>query len=528
MANRFKLVPVILAILCLVAPLSSYAAAPSRVTLSIGEDPKTIDPTLVYSTTSSTVVDQLFLPLVGYDFGSNKPAPALARSWKVSSDGLTWTFFLRKDVKWTDGKPVTAHDVEYGVKRIINPAVASPLANYFYTIKNAQSVNTGKLADLSAVGVKAIDDYTVQFTLEYPAAYFISAISSINMAVPQWTIEKYGDRWTEPENIVSDGPYKLKSWSHYNEIVLVKNDKYCDAKNVKIDEAHYLYVVDGSTAMSMYEAGDLDTVGVPSVDIDRVKNNPKLSKEYHHGPLMILATTQINSSYPPFDNPLVRKAFAAAIDKEALVKNILKGGQEPAYTVTPPGVFGRVAKGIGISYNPEQARKYLAEAGYPGGKGLPEVSYAFGSSDANRALAQALQMMWKKNLGVDVKLKSMEERVYWSSVVAGAFQMWRMGNAADFPDAHGFHYMIFHSVYGERNLRWKNAEYDKIVEAAAVETNQGKRKELYKRAEKIIVEEDAALIPMYYYAYNTLSKPYLKRTYPPNQRFQLKDWRIEK
>jgi len=529
MKNRFMLVPVIVVMLCLVAgPMRTSAGSPIRVNLAIGLDPETIDPTLVFSTASSQIVDQLFEPLVEYDFKTLKPVPALAKSWKVSDDGLTWTFYLRNDAKWTDGKPVTAHDVEYGVKRIINPATASPLANYFYMIKNAKKVNTGELKDLSAVGVKALDDYTVQFTLEYPAAYFTSALSAINVAAPRWAIEKWGEKWTEPENIVTNGPYKLKSWAHYNEIVLVKNPDYYNAKNVQIEEAHYIYVLDGSTAMAMYQAGDLDTVGVPSVDIDRVKNDPKLSKEFYQGPQMILATTQINCSYPPFDNPLVRKAFAAAIDKEAIVKQVLRGGEQPAYTVTPPGCFGHISEGIGIPYDPEQARKYLAQAGYPGGKGLPEVSYATGSSEANRNLAQALQMMWKKNLGVDVKIKTMEERVYWSSICEGAHQMWRMGNAADFPDAHCFHYMIFHSQYGERNLRWKNDEYDRIVERAAVETDPTKRLELYRRAEKIIVEEDCALIPMYYYAYSTLTKPYLKRTYPPNQRFQLEDWRIEK
>jgi len=491
-------------VMCVVFSLSVFASD-KVVRIPIGLDPKTVDPTLVFGTSIKWVSDQLFLPLIRFDFNKLKVVPCLASSWEVSDDNLVWTFHLRKDVKWTDGK-----------------------ANFFYIIKNAKKVNTGESNDLSSVGVKAVDDYTIQYTVEYPAAYFLSIIAHVTTAVPSWTIEKYGDKWTDPENIVTNGAYKLKSWAHYNEIVLVKNEDYFDADKVQIEEARFIYVKDLSTALSMYKAGELDSAEVPPVDIERIKSDPILSKEYHNGPLAILGSTQINSEYPPMDNPLVRKAFAAAIDKETLVKYILKGGQQPAYTVVPPGCFGRIEEGIGIPFDPEVAKKYLADAGYPGGKGLPEVSYAFGSSDFNQNLAQALQKMWKDNLDVNVKLKSMEERVYWSSVCEGAHQMWRMGNGADFPDAHGFLYMIFHSEYGEKNLRWKNNEYDKLVEEAAVETDPEKRKALYRRAEEIIVEEDCALIPMYYYAYNTLVKPYLSRTFSPDMLFQIEDWKIEK
>jgi len=430
--------------LCIV--LSSVALASENVVrIPIGLDPKTIDPTLVFGTASSTIVDQLFLPLVRFNFEKNELESELATSWSTSKDGVVWTFNLRKDVKWTDGNPVTAHDVVYGVKRIIDPKTASPLANYFYIVKNAQAVNNREMEGIDKIGVKALDDYTVQFTLEHPAAYFLSALSTINVAVPEWTIEEFGDNWTEPGNIITNGPYKLTSWSHYNEVNIEKNEDYYNSDAVDIEKAKYIYVQDVSTEMSMYIAGELDTASVPPVDIDRIKDDPVLSEQYHNGPLAILGSTQINSQYPPFDNHLVRKAFAAAVDKETLVKHVLKGGQVPAYTVTPPGSFGHVDKdeGIGIPFDPEQAKKYLAEAGYPGGKGLPEVAYAFGSSDFNRNLAQALQQMWKDILGVNVKLKSMEERIYWSTVCEGAHQMWRMGNAADIPDAHGFLYMIF-------------------------------------------------------------------------------------
>jgi oligopeptide transport system substrate-binding protein len=499
--------------MCVVFSLSVFASD-KVVRITIDLDPITIDPNLVYGPSNKLVPDHV---------------PCLATSWEVSDDNLVWTFHLRKDVKWTDGKPVTAHDIEYGTKRVIDPATAAPRANFLYVIKNARKVNTGESDDLSSVGVKAVDDYTIQYTVEYPVAYFLPIIAHITAAVPSWVIEEYGaDKWTEPENIVTNGAYKLKSWAHFNEIVLVKNEDYFDADKVQIEEAQIIYVMDYSTALAMYETGDLDTCEVPGVDIERIKSDPILSKEYYNGPLAVLGNTQINSEYPPMDNPLVRKAFAAAIDKETLIKYILKGGEQPAYTVVPPGSFGHVEEGIGIPFDPEAAKKYLADAGYPGGKGLPEVSYAFNSSDYNQNLAEALQKMWKDNLGVNVKLKALEQGIYWSSICEGAHQMWRMGNSSKFPDAHNFLYTVFHSEYGERNLRWKNNEYDKLVEDAASEMDPEKRKAFYRRAEEIIVEEDCALIPLYYYAYNILAKPYLNRTFSPYLFFQIENWKIEK
>jgi len=512
--------------MCVVFSLSVFASN-NVLRMPHSVDPKTLDPTLVWGTADSTIVDTLFLPLIRFDFNTLEAVPCLATSWEVSDDNLVWTFHLRKDAKWTDGKPVTAHDIEYGAKRIIDPATAARAASFLTIIKNAKEVNTGKSNDLSSVGIKAVDDYTIQYTLEHPAAYFLSLIACVNTAVPSWVIEKYGDKWALPENIVTNGAYKLKSLAHYNEIVMVKNEDYFDADKVQIEEVRFIYIVDESTTLSMYETGDLDFCSLPPVDIERIKSDPILSKEYHNGPRAVLAETQINSEYPPFDNPLVRKAFAAAIDKETLVKYVLKGGQIPAYTVVPPGCFGHVEEGIGIPFDPEAAKKYLADAGYPGGKGLPEVSYTFVPSDVNRNVAQALQKMWKDNLGVNVKLKSMEDRTYTSSIDEGAHQMWRMGWGADYPDAHNF-FLAFHSEYGEGRLRWKNNEWDKLVEEAAAVADPEKRKALYRRVEKIIVEEDCALIPMYYYAYNILAKPYLSFTYPSDSVFLIENWKIEK
>ena len=514
-------------VMCVVFSLNVFASN-NVVRIPTIEDPQTLDPILTYGDEKSWPSNQLFSPLVKFDFDKAEGVPNLATSWEVSDDNLVWTFHLRKDAKWTDGHPVTAHDIEYGTKLAIDPATASPNASYFYTIKNAEKVSTGKSNDLSSVGIKAVDDYTIQYTLEAPAAYFLSIISHISAALPSWVIEKYGDEWTDPENIVTNGPYKLKSWAGYNEIHLVKNEDYFNADKVQIDEAKLIYIVDQSTALSMYRAGDLDTVSVPPVDLDRIKSDPILSKELYNHPRAATQMIHYNSEFPPFDNTLVRKAFAAAIDRETIVKYVTKGGEQPAYAVVPPGCFGHVEEGVGISFDPEKAKKYLADAGYPEGEGLPEISFAFQSSEFNRNLAQAYQKMWKDNLGVNVKLTPAESKMFASNLGEGGYQMWRMGFGARFPDAHKFHFINLHPRFGEGRIRWVNEEYDKIVIEAGAERDPEKRKALYRRAEEIICEEECALVPIYFYAYNILSKPYLNRTITPANRLVIEDWKIEK
>lgn len=241
----------------------------------------------------------------------------------------------------------------------------------------------------------------------------------VTRPVPRWAIEKYGDKWTEPENIVTNGPYLLTKWVHEDELILEKNPDYFDAKNVQIEKVHCVIVVDESAAMAMYEDGKLDSVEVPLDDIGRVKTNSALRKELTIRPSLCTYYYGFNNKKPPFDNPLVRKAFSAAIDRKSLVRNVLKGGQIPATTFTCPGIFGHVATedGVGISYDPKAARKYLADAGYPKGKGLPKITLMFNTSEDNQKIAQAIQKMWKKVLGVEVNLTNLEWKVYLKTLI---------------------------------------------------------------------------------------------------------------
>jgi len=499
----------------------------TSVNLRTSLNPETLDPTLLFSSNVNIMERMLFVSLVDFDEVNGEPSPDLATSWEASADGKTWTFHLRDDVVWTNGEKLTAKDVQYSIQRILDPAVASPLAGRLYSIENAKEFNTGA-AEASELGIKIVDDYTIQFMINDPIAFFPSQIRIVGFPVPQETVETHGDRWFEPENIVSSGPYLLTEWKPNDMLVFEKNPDYYDAENVQIEKVVMYVVEDDSTAMSMFEAGEIDTVDVPSGDIDRVNKDPILSEQVTNVSQLISYMIQVNTEAVPFDNPLVRKAFAAAIDKQSLVKNIAKGGQTPTNTLSPQGVFGSVSPsaGIGIEFDPVQAKEYLAEAGYPNGKGLPEVQFNFNTSEFNRNVAEALQQMWLKNLGVDVAVKNIEGKVYWDIIVAGGLQWWRMGFAAELPDAHSFLYDIAHTTNGEKNLRWHRTDFDALVEAAMIETDLDKRREMYMEAERILCEEEAAVIPLWNYAYVNLTKPFLERQYSKQQIDSVKNWKV--
>jgi len=497
---------------------------------NLATEPPTLDPALATDTTSVFVDEQLFLGLTDFDDETMEVTPELAKEWRPSEDGLVWTFILRDDVKWTDGKPVTAYDVEYGVKRTLDPATASDYAYVLYIIKGAEDYNAGKVKDPDTVGVKAVGDWIVRFELNHPAGYF-PAVAGMWIAKPQpkETIEKWGDKWTEPEYIVTNGPYKLKEWVHEDHLVMVKNPDYYEADKVQIDKIDCVMVVEASTAQSLYEGGELDVQeDIPLEDMDRLKADPVLSKELYIAPRLCTYYYGFNNEKFPFDNPLVRKAFASAIDRETLIATVLKGEQKPATTFVCPGNFGWVdpSEEIGYPFSPERARKLLAEAGYPGGKGFPEVTLMFNTSESHRKIAQVIQAMWRQVLGVKVNLANQEWKVYLKTCAEDASQIYRIGWCSDYPDANNWLNDVFNSKSESNYANFSNPEFDKLIEAAAAESDPAKRKEMYKEAERILCETDCAIAPIYWYTRVVLTKPYVKRTYAPLGGEHIKDWRI--
>lgn len=504
--------------------LATSQAQGKTANISLDQDPYIIDPTANWL---YDVPANMFVTLVGYDFVAGDVTPAGASSWTVSDDGTLYTFHIRDNWTWSDGTPVTAADYAYSFQRIVDPATAAPMAYRLYVIAGAQAINQGESTDMSTLGVKAVDDHTLTIQLIAPASWFLSSLGSIGHAVPKWAIEKYGDDWTKPENIVVNGPYILTKLEPENLAVLRKNPSYFAADDVDIDTINLFVIKEESTAMALYEDGALDTVNVPATDLERVKADPTLSAQFYNGPKNVLYYYDFNVLKPPFDNVKVRQAFAAAIDKQGIVDFITKGGEVPAPTLTPPGSVGHVpaSAGIGIPFDPEHAKALLAEAGYPDGKGLPTITLAFNAGETHSRIAQAVQQMWQNTLGATVDLQPVEGRAYSQIAAEGAFNVWRMGWGMDYPDANNIHAELFTSNVGAAAIV-RNADYDRLIADAAIEQDQSKREEMYIQAEKILVQDEAGVVPIYWSAENLLIKPYLHRVLAPSFNREFWKWSI--
>jgi oligopeptide transport system substrate-binding protein len=535
-----------------------------RITLDtvIGTEPPSLDPSLATDTTSHFLIKQMFVGLATFDSEANV-VPQLATDWSVSDDGLVWTYNLRDDIKWVhrdpktgefeDLGPVTAQDVVYGVTRTLDPNSASDYAYVLYVIKGAEEFNTAdpsaeNFEDLkAALGVSAPDDTTVQFTLHTPAAYFPS-IAALWIAYPQHqaTIEQYGDNWTEAGLIVTNGPYTLKEWTHGSEVWIEKNPLWVDADNVQIELFGGPIIQEASTEQAMYENNEIDIVAdpgwpVPLADIDRIKADPQLSQELLIAPRLCTYYYGFVNSKPPFDDVMVRKAFAAAIDRQTLIDNVTKGEQKPAHSFAPPGIFGNVAADFDIggwlvqeNYADQvaQAQQWLAEAGYPEGEGL-DVLLMHNTSEDHAQIAQAVQAMWQEAFPkAKITIENQEWAVYLKTLLPESPDeekpsVFRMGWCADYPDSNNWLNEVFNSKSGQNYAKYNNPEFDKLVEEAAFEPDPAKRQELYKQAETIFIDQDAGIAPIYYYTYVRLYKPWVTPVIGPVGGDPVAEWRID-
>jgi oligopeptide transport system substrate-binding protein len=437
-----------------------------------------------------------------------------------------------------EGNPrmVNAHDVEYAVKRTLNPATGSDYAYVLYIIEGAMAVNAGGEEDLDTIGVRAVDDYTVEFTLRQPAGYF-PGIASMWVARPVYkpVIDEYGARWVEPGIIVTNGPYLMESWQHFDSMTFVKNPQFYNADSVQIERIQAVMIVEASTSFAMYENDELDTGGVPLEEMDRVKADPVLGDELRIESILCTYYYGFTNNKPPFDDVNVRRAFSAAIDRVSLVENVTKGGQIPANTFAPEGIFGNAARDADIApwildseLGKEMAVEWLAEAGYPDGEGFPVVTLMHATSEGNRAVAEAIQAMWRDTLGVEVEVVNQEWGVYLETLkndtpLADMPHIWSLGWCADYADNNNWVHEVFNNEEGANRLRRgclnntctevEELEFDALTKAAGAEQDPDTRRTLYKQAEKILSEEEAAYAPIYYYSSVTLTKPWLSRTF---------------
>ena len=483
----------IFVLFALLAFVGSTAFAQDFI-IANGGEPATIDPALMQDTVSNQFYLAMFEGLVQYDPRTSKGTPAMAKSWETSSDGLTVTFHLR-DAKWSDGTPVTAQDFVYGWLRTLAPETAS---NYAYMIgmvvKGADAYNSGK-GKAEDVGVKALDAKTLQVQLLGPAPYFVDmcAHSAFGPA-PKWAIEKFGDQWTKAGNIVVNGPYILKEWKPQNYILVQKNKQYWDAKNVKLNTIKYLASDNLSTNYKMFKAGAVDWMsnGIDLSMIDEIK----LRKDYQSSAQFATYYLNLNNQRAPFNDIRVRRAFAAAIDKKTLVDKVLKGGQIPTDQFCPPMEGYTPQPGQG--YDPAIAKKLLADAGYPDGKGFPSLTYVYNTSTGHKMIAEYVQQQLKANLNVDIVLQNMEFKSLIELRNKHDFTIARDGWVGDYLDPNTM-LELFITGSGNNSGDHRNPKFDKLMEDARSSKGEARMKML-EEAEKILLKEDQSIIPLYLYS----------------------------
>lgn len=380
---------------------------------------------------------------------------------------------------------------------------------------------------LDDLGIEALDDTTVQFTLEHKAGFF-PAIAGMWVAnpMPEWNIDEWGVKWTEAGLINTNGPYVLDSWIHGGELDLVKNPLWPEADDVQIERVEGEMIVEASTAFALYENGELDSVGVPLPEMDRVKADPVLSEELINAPYPCTYYYGFTTTKPPFDDVRVRTAFAQSIDRQSLIDNVTKGGQTPATSFAPPGIFGAPEPGkVGLAYDPETAmaslQAYLDEEGMTiDDFNALGVTLMHNTSEGHATIAAAIQQMWADNLGVEVRVENQEWKVYLTTIknttpLEEMPHIWRLGWCADYPDENNWIHEVFNSEAGANRVRHDNADFDALTEAAAVAEDPAEREALYEEAEKMFAEEMVAYAPIYHYTTVNVTKPWLTRNFPP-------------
>jgi len=476
----------------------------SQVTFTIGNsgEPDTLDPQLAYSLPEQRMALALFENLLSYDAKTGDPQPGVAESWAQGSDGLTWTITLRNNVTWSDGTPITAQTVVDSWLRELNPETGAPYV-FLLTdlIKGAADYSTGKGA-VQDVALKALDERTVQFTTASPAPYVPDLLPQPAFSiVPMHVIRAHPKDWTLPQNFVCNGPFLLKEWTPQSRIVLQKNTRYWDAKDVKVDQLVYLPEQDDNAAYALYVKGSVNWSTNPP-PMDKLAEAKKKA-DYVVSPVLGTYYYELNTAKPPFNDPRVRKAFAMAVNRADLLAKIAQAGQAPAFSLTPPlaGKFPYVPP-QGVAENAEGARKLLAEAGFSGGKGFPKVRLLYNTNDQHRMIAEALRDRWQQVLGVTVELVDME----WSAFLQakrsgnmGGYDLVRAGWAADYRDPFAFLSLFSSDNKALNDGGYASSAYDLLLTKANSVAEGPERMKMFQSAEELLVDQDVAILPLYFY-----------------------------
>jgi oligopeptide transport system substrate-binding protein len=476
-----------------------------------GSEPQGLDPHVVTGVPENKLIRALFEGLAVKNPYTLEPEPGVARSWDISDDGKIVTFHINPEARWSNGDPVTAHDYVWSWDRALNPAMGNLYAYMLFPIINAEAYAKGEITDFSEVGVKALDDLTLQVTLSAPTPYFIQLMDHYStFAVHRATIEKHGmatdrfTRWTRVENMVNNGPFNLKEWKLNRRIVVEKSDTYWDRGNVKLNGVVFYPTENVVSEERMFRVGQLHYTGtVPLEKIpvyEAMENTP-----YVQAPYLGTYFFLLNTKRPPLDDVRVRWALSLAIDRDKLNKTVLQNSNVPAYSITPPDTLGYNPPKL-FDYEPDKARKLLAEAGFPNGAGWQGIELIYNTSESHRKIAVALQQMWKDELNIPVTISNQEWKVYLDSVTQMDFDIARRGWIGDYVDPNNF-LDLYLTGGGNNNTGFADPRYDEMILKLAPQA--GSREERYRiffEAETMLMEQ-MPILPIYTYTSKHLIHP---------------------
>lgn len=469
----------------------------SQLRRGIGSNPDSVDPHQAEGTWANDVIGDMFIGLTTENPAS-EPVPGVAESWETSEDGLTWTFHLRQS-NWSDGTPLTAHDFVFGFRRLLDPnTIGAVYASLQYPIKNAQAINGGAMPT-DQLGVTAIDDYTLQVELEYPAPYLPGLFKHYTAyPIPQHAVEQYGDDWTRPENIVVNGPYKLAEWRSGDFLRSVENPEFYDADSLCFDEIVYYTASDHDAMVRLAQAGQIDmNQSFPTGRLQDTED--KLPGWPRTEPLLSTTYVVANQTEPPFDDIRVRKALAMAMDREYITSSILQGGENPTYSFVPPGIANYPDhaefewKDMPREERLAEAKSLLEAAGF--GPNNPfEFEYQYRATSNNPRIAPVLQANWSDIADwVRPSIRQVETQALYNSLQNADYALSDSAWIADYNDAYNFLYLM-DSGTGPMNYgRYNNPEYDRALRASNMELDPAKRAELLKEAEQILLNDVAAM-----------------------------------
>lgn len=492
------------------------AAGGGVVTHNLSSEPKSIDPALNTAVDGHQVIIGVFEGLCRLD-EKDQGIPGIAESWDISEDNLTYTFHLR-DAKWSDGQPVKASDFVYAWKRAVDPATAAEYAYQMYYLKNGEAINNGE-KPVDELGVKAIDDKTLEVTLESVTPYFLQLTAfPTYMPVREDVVSADPEGWAlNMDTYIGNGPFKVQEWKHDDVLKLVKNENYYDADKVKLDGIDYVFIVEASTAVSAFESGEIDymeAVPVEKIAVLEEANDENFKILPYLGTYFYI----FNMNQEPVNNPKVRKALSLAINRTDIVEQVTKAGQVPATGFVPKGVsmsdgttdFQETAGDYNMPIDDskvEEAKQLLAEAGYPDGQGFPTIEILYNTNEGHKAIAEAIQAMWKQNLGINVELRNEEWKVFQTSRNEGNYTVARHGWIGDYVDPMTFLDMWITNS-GNNDAKFSNPKYDELI-TKAKSTLGKERDDAMLEAQSILMEE-LPVMPIYYYTNAILMRSTVK------------------